>query len=130
MVRPNSYVCLLIWWSKVEVPCRCFAELSPCFDYVGSWLIEYHHSGYWYLVAAEWEARVVLHLLWDVYDHLRIWYIPPLLRTIIRRLDLHPALGSEANVADLNLNLTIIDRVWWAQVHLANQPERDDSVSG
>lgn len=48
----------------------------------------------------------------------------------MRLVDLYPALGSEANVIDLTLILDIIDRVWWDQVPVENQPERDDSATG
>ncbi|CAN8072780.1 unnamed protein product, partial [Agarophyton chilense] len=50
------------------------------------------NSGYWALAAAEWAARVAAHLLWDAHDHFRIWYTPPMLRTIMRQIDLVPAL--------------------------------------
>lgn len=65
--RPNRYVPFPAWWSKAEVPSGCFAELSLCVYYVGSRLPEDRHSGYCSLVAAEWAARVAVHLLWEAY---------------------------------------------------------------
>lgn len=59
----------------------------------------------WCLVAAEWPSHVAAHLLWDDYDLFRMCYIPPLLKAIMQRLALYPALGSKAHVAKFNLNL-------------------------
>ncbi|CAN8073192.1 unnamed protein product, partial [Agarophyton chilense] len=86
------------------------------------------NSGYWALVAAEWEARVAAHLLWDAHDHFRIWYIPPMLRTIMRQIDLVPALGSGSNVQDLYPILDVTNNTQWDRVPVANQPAGEGSA--
>lgn len=119
----TCYVALHFWWSRVEVPRGCFAELPPSLYYIASKLIKNPQPGYWSLVVENWSARTAVQGLWKAYDLFRLFYIPLVLWSVIRTLDLYIPLGSEENWDELLSFPDVMDGVDWELVSVTNQPD-------
>ena len=125
MVRRNArrsrYVAVPSAFSRgeVEVPRGFLADLPPVLSYKSSELImNSSETGLWVVFYSEWTAKVAASLLWEAYDHFRVWFLPPSLRQMMRDLDLAFVLGSTSNYRDLMHFLTVIDETDWSRVPL------------
>ena len=82
--RASRYVVVPGHWREVESPPEgFFFELSPAKTYLGTHLINDPFSGVWVIVYSEWTARFGAHVLWEVYDGYRLWFVPPKMRAMI-----------------------------------------------
>lgn len=68
--------------------------------------------------------KYVSFVLWELYDTLRIWYVPPRVREITREVDLSLILGSEVNHGEFLYQLDVVDSTDWSEVPLS-QARRD-----
>lgn len=58
-------------------------------------------SGWWVVAYTEMVCRTAALLLFDVYDSLRLWWVPQATIDAWRNIDLVSILGSQANVDEL-----------------------------
>ena len=99
---PRRFVRVPLWLPEYEVPQGCLVELPPCVTYVGTYLDSRRDSPYWSAFVTEWCALTAKNLLWDAYDRMYLWYVPPRVADGIEYLAnagaLDEVLGSRANV--------------------------------
>ena len=95
-------------WAQYEVARNCNVELPPVLPYKTSRLLDGRFG--WRVVAyTEHAAKEATFILMDVYDNLRLWWLPAALIEGIRRLPLLQILGNRANVQELHRLLRIIE---------------------
>ena len=129
--RASRYVTVPGHWPEVESPKGCFVELPPVVTYLGTHLINDPFSGGWVILYSEWTARFGAHVLWEVYDPYRLWFVPSKMRAMIRLLDLSKVLGSRSSYAELLGLFDVVNHVDWPKVSENNRRSgnrlRDDS---
>ena len=70
-------------------------------------------SGFWAVFRTKFAALVSARLLYEAFKKNRVWYLPPMLRTLIRSLDLTSVLGASASEVDAKTLLDFIDEEAW-----------------
>ena len=106
-------------WQRYEVAQGCTPELPTVVSYKTSQLMR-RDSGWWVVVYTEHACKTAAYLLMDVYDSLRLWWIPTALIEAIRALDLVEVLGNQANVHELNQLLQVIESTDFTMVDSQN----------
>ena len=95
------------WWSHYEIRQGFWAELGPVFSNYGSYLRD-PRQRFWVIFLTEWCVKVAATLIWEVYDCWRLWYLPPRLIELMRRLDYSVPLGDEDTSDEVH---SLLDKV-------------------
>ena len=66
-------------------------------------------SGYWMLAYTEKTARTCAFIMMDAYDNYRLWNVSQRMISFMRKLNLVPILGNQANVDEFNHMLGLIE---------------------
>ena len=122
--RYGRYVPFHHQWHEYETPMGFLVDLPPVITYRGIELASSAtNSGLWVVFYSEWIAKCAAALLWDAYDHFRVWCLPKAVCAGIRELDLSDALGSVNNYHDALHLVSVIESIDWHAVP-ANQRSR------
>ena len=116
----RAFCALTPYWSRIEVPRGCAAELPPIFSYKMRELMD-PASGWWVVAYTEFAVKVAAFVLMDAYDRYRLWALSPTLITQLLRLNLDRALGNAGNVRERRRLLRVIQDTnfnvlpdWWS----------------
>ena len=108
------------YWSRIEVPRGCSAELPMVFSYKMRELMD-PQSGWWVVAYTEFAVKVAAFILMDAYDRFRLWALSPTLISQLLMLDLDGALGNAENARELRRMLRVINDTdfsslpnWWS----------------
>lgn len=108
--RRRTFCRLTEAFHSYEVPQGCPVPTPPICGYKGSEMMR-RDSGWWVVCYTDFVCRTAAFLLADVYDSLRLWWIPRATIEACRSLDLSTILGSQANVTDFLELLNVIEGV-------------------
>ena len=122
--RHARYVSVNDLWRRIEVPRGCNVGVPFCLTYIGSQLYGSTESGFWVVLYSEFAANVAAFLLWEAYDHYRVWALSPTLIGFIRRLDLTRVLGTRADADKMLQLLEFIERTNWSLHYMVIAPHK------
>jgi hypothetical protein len=103
----RAFAELTQFWSRLEVPRGCLAELPMVFTYRMRELMD-PESGWWVVAYTEYAMKAAVYILMDVYFNYRLWCLSPHLIDAFEGLDLGVALGCGANVCEFRRLLGVM----------------------
>lgn len=106
--RRRAFVRLTETFFNLEVPQGCAVGTPAICSYKSSEMV-HRDSGWWVVFYTDFACKAAQFILTDVYDSLRLWYLPTPLIAAIRSLDLSDILGSQGNVDELHRLLRVIE---------------------
>ena len=96
-------------WAQYEFARNYNVELPLVLTYKTIWLLD-RRSGWWVVAYTDNAAKTAAFILMDVYDNLRLRWLPTALIEGIRRLPLLQILGNRSNVQELHRLLRVIEK--------------------